>query len=154
MSEAARAARAARPRVAGGSDHAGFEMKKTVKRALDELGYEAIDFGTDSEESTDYPDFAHAVSRAVASGAVERGVLACGSGIGMSISANRHEGVRAALVWDPELAELARRHNDANVLVLPGRFIGEQQAVEALRRFLDVSFDGGRHERRIKKIER
>ena len=143
----------ARSRIAVGSDHAGFKMKAAIKRTLDELGYEAVDFGTDSEESADYPDYAHAVSEAVASGQVQRGVLACGSGIGMSMSANRHRGVRAALVWNEELAEMARRHNDANILVLPGRYIDEDVAIEALRRFLDTSFEGGRHGRRVAKID-
>ncbi len=143
----------ARSRIAVGSDHAGFKMKAAIKRALDELGYEAVDFGTDSEESTDYPEYAHAVSEAVASGQVQRGVLACGSGIGMSMSANRHRGVRAALVWSEELAEMARRHNDANILVLPGRYIDEDVAIEALKRFLDTSFEGGRHGRRVAKID-
>lgn len=140
-------------RIAVGSDHAGLKMKNAVKQALIDLGYEAVDFGTDHEESTDYPDFAHAVSRAVSSGDVERGVLACGSGIGMSMSANRHKGVRAALVWNAELAELARRHNDANVLVLPGRFMDETEAMAVLKTFLEVSFEGGRHARRVRKIE-
>ncbi len=143
----------ARSRIAVGSDHAGFKMKAAIKRALDELGYEAVDFGTDSEESTDYPEYAHAVSEAVASGQVQRGVLACGSGIGMSMSVNRHRGVRAALVWNEELAEMARRHNDANILVLPGRYIDEDVAIEALKRFLDTSFEGGRHGRRVAKID-
>ena len=140
-------------RIAVGSDHAGLKLKNAVKQALIDLGYEAVDFGTDNEESTDYPDFAHALSRAVSSGDVGRGVLACGSGIGMSISANRHKGVRAALVWNAELAELARRHNDANVLVLPGRFMEEAEAMAVLKIFLEVNFEGGRHERRVRKID-
>ena len=101
-------------RIALGSDHAGFRVKSVVKEALCDLGHEAVDFGTDSEESTDYPDYAHSVSRAVAHGEVDRGVLVCGSGIGMSMSANRHSGVRAALVWSEDVAEMARRHNNAN----------------------------------------
>ena len=124
-----------------------------MKAALYDLGHEAVDFGTDSEESTDYPEYAHSVSQAVASGEVDRGVLVCGSGIGMSMSANRHSGVRAALVWAEDLAAMARRHNDANVLVLPGRYIDESAAVAALKRFLEVEFEGGRHERRVRKID-
>lgn len=142
-----------RARVAVGSDHAGFRLKDRLKRELEGLGFEAVDFGTDSEESTDYPDYGHAVSAAVAAGQCELGLLACGSGIGMSMTANRHGGVRAALAWTAELAELARRHNDANVLVLPARFIAEDEAVGALRKFLESGFDGGRHERRVKKID-
>ena len=140
-------------RIGVGSDHAGFRLKESLKRALAELGYEPVDFGTDSDESSDYPDFGHAVSDAVSKGEVQRGLLACGSGIGMSMTANRHPGVRAALVWNEELAELARRHNDANVLVLPARFIDEQDAVRALKAFLEAQFEGGRHERRVRKIE-
>ena len=122
-------------------------------RALEGLGVEAVDFGTDSEQSTDYPEYGHAVAEAVSNGDFELGVLACGSGIGMSMTANRHEGVRAALVWNEELAELARQHNDANVLVLPARFIDQDVAVRALKRFLESSFEGGRHARRVTKID-
>lgn len=141
-------------RIALGSDHAGFALKETLKRVLDDLGLEHVDFGTDSEQSTDYPDYGHAVSAAVSNGDCQLGVLACGSGIGMSMTANRHEGVRAALVWNEQLAELARRHNDANVLVLPARFIDEPEAVRALKKFLKSPFEGGRHERRVKEIDR
>jgi ribose 5-phosphate isomerase B len=140
-------------RVAIGSDHAGFDLKARLVAALAELGYEPQDFGADSGESTDYPDYGHAVSAAVASGECRLGVLVCGSGIGMSMTANRHPGVRAALAWNAEVGELARRHNDANVLVLPARFITEASAVEVLKTFLVSPFDGGRHERRVSKIE-
>lgn len=144
---------AARRRIAIGSDHAGFKLKSQLKDALRRLGYEPVDFGTDSEESTDYPDYGHAVSSAVSAGACALGLLACGSGIGMSMTANRHSGVRAALAWSEELAELARRHNDANVLVLPARFVDEDEALRILEKFLEAPFDGGRHERRVRKID-
>lgn len=140
-------------RVAIGADHAGFALKDRLVVALTELGYEPLDFGTHSEESADYPDYGHAVSDAVKNGMCRLGVLVCGSGIGMSITANRHAGIRAALAWNVEVGELARRHNDANVLVLPARFITEASAVEVLKRFLLSPFDGGRHERRVGKIE-
>jgi ribose 5-phosphate isomerase B len=140
-------------KVAIGSDHAGFELKTRLKAALIELGFEPVDLGTDSDRSADYADFGHAVAAAVAGGACRMGVLVCGSGIGMSMTANRHPGVRAALAWNAELGELARRHNDANVLVLPARFIAQAGAVEVLKAFLASPFDGGRHERRVEKIE-
>lgn len=140
-------------KVAIGSDHAGFELKERLVAAIEALGFEPVDFGTFSEESTDYPDFGHAVSDAVARGDFGIGVLACGSGIGMSMAANRHPGVRAALAWTEEIGELARRHNDANVLVLPARFIEQNQAVAILETFLESAFEGGRHERRVRKIE-
>ncbi len=140
-------------KVALGSDHAGFELKGRLGEALEELGFEPVDFGTHSSESTDYPDYGHAVSGAVSSGECQLGVLVCGSGIGMSMTANRHAGVRAALAWSEEVGEMARRHNDANVLVLPARFIDEGTAFDILKKFLQTSFDGGRHERRVKKID-
>jgi len=140
-------------RVAIGSDHAGFSLKARLVAVLAQLGYEPLDLGTDSEESTDYPDYGHAVSAAVAGGECSLGVLVCGSGVGMSMTANRHAGVRAALAWNEEVGELARRHNDANVLVLPARFITEATAVAVLKKFLVSPFDGGRHERRVRKID-
>ncbi len=140
-------------KIAIGSDHAGFGLKSFLKRTLQELGVEPVDFGPDSDESSDYPDYAHAVSAAVSAGQYELGLLACGSGIGMSMTANRHPGVRAALVWNEDLADLARRHNDANVLVLPARFINEEEAAKVVKKFLDSQFEGGRHKRRVNKIE-
>ncbi len=142
-----------RPRIAVASDHAGFRIKRRVKEILKSLGYEPVDFGTESEESTDYPDYAHPLSRAISEGELDQGVLVCGSGIGMSISANRYKRVRAALVWNEELSELARRHNDANVLVLPGRFLDDRDTESILKRFLETPFEGGRHARRIEKID-
>ena len=140
-------------KVALGSDHAGFDLKERLGEVLEELGFEPVDFGTHSRESTDYPDYGHSVSGAVSNGECQLGVLVCGSGIGMSMTANRHAGVRAALAWSEEVGEMARRHNDANVLVLPARFIDEGTAFNILKKFLQTPFDGGRHERRVKKID-
>ena len=140
-------------RIPIAADHAGFELKQKLVGTIRELGYEPQDMGAHSPEPADYPDLAHPVAQAVSDGSAERGVLLCGSGIGMDIVANRYPGVRAALVWDPEIAELSRKHNDANVLVLPARFITEDTGVEILRRWLATGFEGGRHERRVEKIE-
>lgn len=140
-------------RIPIASDHAGFEMKEKLKARLVALGYDVQDLGTSSSASTDYPDFAHPLAEEVSRGAVRRGVLLCGTGLGMSYAANRHPLVRAAVAWTPEIAELARRHNDANVLVLPVRFVSESQAEEILQTWLDTPFEGGRHERRVEKIE-
>ena len=140
-------------RGAIGSDHAGYDLKERLKAELEELGFEPVDVGTHSAESVDYSDYAKRVASEVANGSVARGVLMCGTGLGMSYTANRFPGVRAALAWTPEIAELSRRHNDANVLVLPARFIEPAQGIEILRRWLEAPFDGGRHERRVAKIE-
>ena len=136
------------------ADHAGFQMKERLVAELRALGYEPLDLGTHSADSTDYPDYAHAVASRVERGEVKRGVLLCGTGLGMSFAANRHPGVRAAVVWSPEIAKLARQHNDANVLVLPSRFVSEREGLEILRAWLDTPFEGGRHGRRVAKIER
>mgnify|MGYP001564787210 CR=1 FL=1 len=141
-------------RIPIGADHAGFELKERLKAELKKLGYEPVDVGTDSKESTDYPDYAKPVAEQVSTGQAKRGILTCGTGLGMSYTANRFPGVRAAVAWKPEVAELARHHNDANVLVLPARFVSEEEGVEILRRWLEAPFDGGRHQRRIAKIER
>lgn len=111
------------------------------------------DLGTNSAASTDYPDYAHPLANAIASGAAKRGVLLCGTGLGMSYAANRHPHVRAAVAWLPEIAELARKHNDANVLVVPARFVSEQDSEHILKKFLDTPFEGGRHQPRVNKIE-
>lgn len=140
-------------RVPIGSDHAGYDLKERLKAELEELGFEPVDVGTHSAESVDYSDYAKRVASEVANGSVARGVLMCGTGLGMSYTANRFPGVRAALAWTPEIAELSRRHNDANILVLPARFIEPAQGIEILRRWLEAPFDGGRHERRVAKIE-
>ena len=140
-------------RIPIASDHAGFEMKEKIKAELLSLGYDVQDLGTHSPASTDYPDFAHPVAAEVENGTVKRGVLLCGTGLGMSYAANRHPHVRAAVAWTPEIAELARKHNDANVLVLPARFVSEADGVAILKAWLDTPFEGGRHERRVEKIE-
>jgi ribose 5-phosphate isomerase B len=136
------------------SDHAGFELKEQLERALGDLGFEVQDLGTDSPESTDYADYAHPLAQKVSSGEVKRGVLLCGTGLGMSYTANRYPHVRAAVAWNPEIAKLAREHNDSNVLVVPARFVSEAQGVAILRTWLDTPFEGGRHARRVDKIEK
>lgn len=140
-------------RIPIASDHAGFELKEKLERVLSELGYEVEDLGTDSGDSTDYPDFAHPLAREVSRGQARRGVLLCGTGLGMSYVANRYPGVRAAVAWTPEVAKLARQHNDSNVLVLPARFVSEQEARAILETWLRTEFEGGRHERRVGKID-
>jgi len=136
-----------------GADHAGFKLKERFKQELAAMGYEPLDLGTGSEESTDYPDYAHAVASQVERGEVARGVLLCGTGLGMAYAANRHRGVRAAVAWNPEIAALSRAHNDANVLVLPARFVTDEMGLQILRAWLTTPFEGGRHARRVAKIE-
>ena len=136
-----------------GADHAGFELKERLKAELLKLGFEPVDVGTHSTESTDYADYAKPVAAQVSAGTVHRAILTCGTGLGMAYAANRFPHVRAALAWTPEIAELSRHHNDANILVLPARFIGQEQGVEIMRRWLEAPYDGGRHDRRIAKIE-
>jgi ribose 5-phosphate isomerase B len=140
-------------RIAIASDHAGFALKEELKAELVRLGYRPRDFGTRSTESVDYPDFAHMVAAAVEQRRARCGVLVCGTGIGMSMAANRHPGVRAAVAWSEEIAEVTRRHNDANVLALPARHLGTDEAKRILGRFLATPFEGGRHARRVAKIE-
>ena len=135
------------------ADHAGFELKEALKQALDRKGLAYRDLGTDSARSVDYPDFAHRLADAIARGEAERGVLVCGSGQGMAMSANRHRGVRAALAQDEETARLAREHNDANVLALGARLGTADRAQRILDVFLDTPFAGGRHEGRVAKID-
>lgn len=134
------------------SDHAGFELKQIVKEHLTKRGYSYKDYGTYTTESCDYPDYAHALARALEGGEVERGIAICGSGEGIAITLNKHQTVRAALVWAEEIARLARQHNDANVLCMPGRFIKPEEAKRCVDTFLDTPFEGGRHQRRIDKI--
>ena len=136
-----------------GSDHAGFEMKEHLSKVLTTLGYEVEDLGTHSADSTDYADYAHPVAREVSSGEARRGILLCGTGLGMSYAANRWPHVRAAVAWTPEVAKLSREHNDANILVLPARLISDEEGVRIMEEWLNTPFDGGRHERRIAKIE-
>lgn len=135
------------------SDHAGFELKEMLEAALKDMGFDVDDLGTNSEASTDYADYAHPLAAKVESGEVKRGVLMCGTGLGMSYAANRHPHVRAAVAWSPEVAKLAREHNDANVLVLPARFVSDTVALQILKTWLDTPFEGGRHARRIEKVE-
>ncbi len=136
-----------------GSDHAGYQYKELISNMLKEKGILVVDKGTHTEESVDYPDYAHEVARSVESKETEFGILICGSGIGVSISANKHTGIRAALCWKVELAELSRRHNNANILCLPARFISEELAIKIVTAFLNTQFEGGRHEKRVNKIE-
>ncbi|OGK12394.1 MAG: ribose 5-phosphate isomerase B [Candidatus Riflebacteria bacterium GWC2_50_8] len=140
-------------KIYAGSDHGGFLLKQTLIRRLVELGHKVVDLGTNSEKSCDYPDFAHAVAREILADPGTMGILTCGSGIGISIAANRHAGIRAALCHNSLEATLARQHNDANVLVMGGRLVGEALAVDILEKFFSASFDGGRHQDRIEKIE-
>ncbi|QIV78493.1 ribose 5-phosphate isomerase B [Fervidobacterium pennivorans subsp. carthaginiensis] len=140
-------------KIAIGSDHAAFELKERVKEYLRKADIEVIDCGTYSIESVDYPDYAKKVAEKVTSKECDFGILMCGTGIGMSIAANKIKGVRAALCLFPEMAAYARKHNDANILVLPGRLMGIELAKWTVDAFLNSSFEGGRHERRVKKIE-
>lgn len=139
-------------KIAIGSDHAGYEGKERAKEVLGALGVEVLDKGADGLESVDYPDFGAAVGRAVAGGEVDRGVLLCGSGIGISIAANKIPGVRAALCWNEETARLARRHNDANVLCIGARLIEPELAARIIRAFFETDFEGGRHQQRVDKL--
>jgi len=136
------------------SDHAGFQMKQRLVDELKKLGYEPRDLGSpDDTTPDDYPDYAHLVAKEVAGGEAKRGILLCGSGVGMDIVANRYKGVRAALAWQPEIGEMSRRHNDSNVLVLPARYMSNEEGLATMKAWLDTRFEGGRHERRVKKIE-
>ena len=135
------------------ADHAGFEMKGKLESELQKMGFKVKDLGTNSADSTDYADFAHPLAKDISQGKHKRGILLCGTGLGMSYVANRYPRVRAAVTWSPEVAELARQHNDANVLVLPARHVNDQQAVEILQKWLNTPFEGGRHVRRVEKIE-
>lgn len=135
-----------------GADHAGFILKGKVINLLESLGYEVKDFGCFSEESIDYPDYAHPVADLVENNKGMLGILICGSGNGINMTANKHAGIRSALCWDVEIAALARQHNDANIVALPARFISEELALEIVQTFLGTEFEGGRHQRRIDKI--
>ena len=133
-------------------DHAGYPLKQFVLQYLDKKGYPYKDFGTYSDESVDYPDFAHPLAEAIESGEVYPGIAICGSGEGMAMTLNKHQGVRAGLAWCKDIAQLIRQHNDANVLVMPGRFIDNKTAEVIMDEFFKATFEGGRHERRIEKI--
>ena len=138
--------------IAVGADHGGYEMKQELAQQLREMGHSVVDLGTDSADSVDYPDFAELVVRSILNGEAEQGVLVCGSGIGMSIAANRHKGIRAALCSNENAAELARQHNDANILVLGERLTENSTAKQCVEKFFSTSFEGGRHARRVKKL--
>lgn len=140
-------------RIALGADHAGFEEKEIIKKTLDDLGIEYTDMGTASPESVDYPDYARRVAEAVSSGEFDQGLLVCGSGTGMAIAANKVHGVRAAVAWNEDIARLAREHNNANVLSLPARFSTPEDMDKIVRAWFAADFEGGRHERRVEKID-
>lgn len=135
-----------------GADHAGYSHKEAVKRHLVDKGYLVLDKGTHSEESVDYPDFIHPVAKAIEAGDAALGIVFCGSGNGVAMTANKHQHIRAALSWNQELAALARQHNNANVLAIPTRFVSEEVAVAMTDAFLNSTFEGGRHQRRVDKI--
>lgn len=139
-------------KLAIGSDHAGFLLKQSLIEFLKELGHEVMDLGCHSEDSIDYPDYAHPVAEEVEAQRVNLGILICGSGNGISMTANKHQGIRCALCWNPEIARLARQHNDANIVSLPARFINTQTAIEIVRDFISTEFEGGRHATRVAKI--
>lgn len=139
-------------KIAIASDHAGFERKQTVLKYLREQGIEFNDFGAFTSESSDYPDFAHPLADAVSRNEFDLGITLCGSGNGINMTANKHQGIRSAICWLPEIAALARQHNDANVCALPARFLTDEQAVEIVKIFLETKFEGGRHQNRINKI--
>ena len=133
-------------------DHAGYQMKEFLVGYLSTKGYDVVDFGTDSEASIDYPDFGHALASAIEAGEMEQGIGLCGSGEGMAMTLNKHQGIRAGLCWNNDVAALIRQHNNANVVVLPARFISNDEAMEIVNTFLSTDFKGGRHEARVAKI--
>ncbi|WP_299578473.1 ribose 5-phosphate isomerase B [uncultured Sunxiuqinia sp.] len=139
-------------KIALASDHAGFEKKQVIMNFLKEQGIEFKDFGAYSDESSDYPDWAHPMAKAVEDGDFELGISLCGSGNGINMTANKHQQIRSAICWTPEIAELARLHNDANVCALPARFINDEEALQIVKTFLSTDFEGGRHVRRINKM--
>ncbi len=138
--------------IAIGADHAGFEYKSAIKTKLESEGYEVIDMGTHSKGSVDYPDFVHPVAESVESQKATKGIIVCGSGNGVAMTANKHQGIRAAIAWNNNIASLARLHNDANILAIPARFISKELAYSMVDIFLKTAFEGGRHQRRVNKI--
>jgi ribose 5-phosphate isomerase B len=140
-------------KIAIGGDHAGFGYKKSIIQMLTKSGHTCIDFGTDSEASVDYPDYIHPLAKAIETKKAELGIIICGSGNGVAITANKHQDIRAALCWKRELSALARQHNNANVVAIPARFISLRMAKDIVRIFLDTPFEGGRHARRVDKIK-
>lgn len=143
----------ARETIPIASDHAGFELKGKVMTQLERMGYAVQDLGANSEDPSDYPDYAHPLAEEVSEGKARRGIVLCGSGVGVDIVANRYPHVRAALSWMPEIAELSRRHNDSNVLVIPARFVSDHEASEIVEKWINTKFEGGRHARRVNKID-
>jgi len=139
-------------KIAIGSDHAGFQLKTQVIEYLNKMGIESKDFGTYSEDRADYPDFAHLVARAIENKDMDFGILICGSANGISMSANKHQGIRSAVCWNEGIALLARQHNDANILALPARFISQDEAMKCTKVFLNTDFERGRHQNRVEKI--
>ena len=139
--------------IALGADHGGYKLKEEIKKYLDEIGIEYKDFGTDSEERCDYPEFAEKVAKAVQSKECEKGILVCGTGFGVSIVANKFKGIRCASCWNEEVARLLKGHNNANIIALPGRFINVSQAIVILRAWIATEFMGGRHQERLQMIE-
>lgn len=139
-------------RISIGNDHAGPEYKKAIVAFLEEKGHEIINHGTDTSDSVDYPDFAHPVAEDVENGEVNFGIIICGSGNGIAMSANKHQGIRAAVCWTKEISALARQHNNANIISIPARFTSVHQAVEIVDTFLTTEFEGGRHTNRVNKI--
>ncbi|QSE98574.1 ribose 5-phosphate isomerase B [Fulvivirga lutea] len=139
-------------KIAIGADHAGFAYKDLIKKLVKEIGNDIEDFGTHSAESVDYPDFAHPVASSVEKKESDLGILICGSANGVAMTANKHAGIRAAICWTAELAELARQHNNANILCIPARFISQEDTKAIVEKFLTTDFEGGRHERRVDKI--
>lgn len=139
-------------RIAVGGDHAGFSHKQPIVTNLQAQGYEVIDLGTFNTDSVDYPDFAHLVASSVENGAADYGILVCGTGNGVAITANKHEKIRAGLAWNTEVASLIRQHNDANIICLPARFISIDEAFDCVHIFLNTDFEGGRHARRVEKM--
>jgi ribose 5-phosphate isomerase B len=139
-------------KISIGGDHAGFALKEKVKQVLADKNIEVSDHGTYSEDSTDYPDYAHPVANDIENGTSDLGIVICGSGNGINMTVNKHQGIRSALCWEPEIAHMARLHNNANVLALPARYISEEVALKCLEEFLNTEFEGGRHQRRVDKI--
>lgn len=139
-------------RIPVGCDHAGYQLKEKVKEFLENAGHEIKDYGTFSEDSIDYPDYGHPVATDVENHPGSIGILICGSGNGINMTANKHQGIRSALCWKPEIAELARQHNNANIIALPARFISESEGIEMVKIFLETDFEGGRHANRVNKI--
>lgn len=138
--------------IAISCDHAGFELKEKIKRVLSEKGHSVTDFGPSTADRMDYPDAIHPLAKAINDGEISQGIIICGSGNGVAMTANKYPNVRAGIAWSPELAELTRQHNDANVLSLPARFISEEIALVCVDKFLNTKFEGGRHEERVNKI--